>query len=144
MYCLEPATGSRRWWRPDLTNFIALTGGAVATSDLDGNLIMVSRDRGETIGSLPLRRYSVRTGNDRTDRIYLATESGLLICLRQLGHNFPVYHRYPDRLPILPELESDGDETSHSEENQSPATESPEETPAETAEESDQESPEIQ
>ena len=140
MYCLEPATGSRRWWRPDLTNFIALTGGAVATSDLDGNLIMVSRDRGETIGSLPLRRFSVRTGNDRTDRIYVATESGLLICLRQIGHNFPVYHRYPDRLPILPELESEEGESSNPEENSTPANESPEESP----EASDQESPDNQ
>ena len=105
MYCLDPVTGARRWWNPDLTNFIALVGGSVAASDANGNFVMVSRDKGETIGSLPLRRYTVRTGNDRTDRIFLATESGLLICLRQLGHTFPVYHRFPDRLPILPEIE---------------------------------------
>ena len=82
-----------------------MTGGAVAASDADGNLTMVSRSSGETIGSLPLRRYNVRTVNDRTDRIFLATESGLVICLRQIGHPYPVYHRYPDRLPLLPEIE---------------------------------------
>ena len=107
MYCLDPITGARRWWKPDLTNFIAVTGGAVAASDEDGNLVMVSRDKGETIGSLLLRRFTVRTGNDRTDRIYLATESGLVLCVRQIGHSFPVYHRYPDRLPLLPEITPD-------------------------------------
>ena len=105
MYCLDPNSGARRWWKPELTNFVAVTGGAVAASDADGNLTMVSRSSGETIGSLPLRRYNVRTVNDRTDRIFLATESGLVICLRQIGHPYPVYHRYPDRLPLLPEIE---------------------------------------
>ena len=115
MYCLDPATGDRRWWQPSLSHFIAMTGGTVAASDVDGNLVMVSRDKGETIGSLPLRRYSVRPGNDRTDRIYLATESGTVICLRQIGHTFPVYHRYPDRLPLLPELAPDEDDSTMTE-----------------------------
>jgi outer membrane protein assembly factor BamB len=111
-YCLEPDTGVRRWWKPDMLNFLAMTDGAVAGSDDDGNLVMVSRDKGETIGSLPLRKFNVRPGNDRTDRIYLATESGLVLCLRQIGHSYPVYHRYPDRLPLLPEIEpEEGSET---------------------------------
>jgi outer membrane protein assembly factor BamB len=111
MYCLDPKDGQQRWWNPNLTNFVAVVGGAVATSDLDGNLVMISRAKGEIIGSLPLRRYTVRTGNDRTDRIYLATESGLVICLRQIGHTFPVYHRFPDRLPLLPEFAPEEDST---------------------------------
>ena len=105
MFCLEPATGEQRWWHPDLASFIAVVGGAVATTDTNGNLVMVSRKKGELIGSLPVRGFSVRAGNDRTDRIYIATESGLVVSLRQLGHAFPVYHRYPDRLPLLPEIE---------------------------------------
>ena len=112
MYCLDPETGVRRWWKPDLTNFIAILGNTVAASDGNGNLVMVSRDKGETIGSLPLRRYTVRTGNDRTDRIYMATESGIVICLRQSGHTYPVFHRFPDRLPLLPEITPDDDESS--------------------------------
>ena len=126
MYCLDPQNGDRRWWKPDLTNFIAVTGESVAASDVDGNLVMLSRSNGATIGALPLRRFVVRTGNDRTDRIYLATEAGLLICLRQIGHTYPVYHRFPDRLPLLPEITPE--ETS--------------ETPAETPEEAPSETPE--
>jgi hypothetical protein len=68
---------------------------------------MISRDKGQILGQLPFRRFVVRPGNDRTDRLFLSTESGMIICLRQIGHNFPRYHRYPDRLPLLPELEPD-------------------------------------
>lgn len=119
MYCLNPATSERRWWKPEISNFIAMTGSTVAASDDEGNLVMVTRDKGETIGSLSLRRFTVRTGNDRTDRIYMATESGLVICLRQIGHTYPVYHRYPDRLPLLPEIEpEEGSETVPAEEPQ--------------------------
>ncbi|HEY0984700.1 MULTISPECIES: outer membrane protein assembly factor BamB family protein [unclassified Schlesneria] len=104
LYSLDPNTGDRRWWKPDLTHFIAATGDAVAASDVDGNLVMISRENGAAIGSLPLHRFVVRPSNDRTDRIYMATEAGLVICLRQTGHSYPVYHRFPDRLPLLPEI----------------------------------------
>lgn len=104
MYCLDSKTGFQRWWHDGISNFCAVVGSNVVASDVDGNLVLMSSERGQLIGTLPLRRYSVRTGNDRTDRVYLSTESGLLICLRQTGHQFPVYYRHPDRLPLLPEL----------------------------------------
>ncbi len=113
MYSLDPTNGDRRWWQPNLTNFIAIMGNTLATTDVDGNLVMVSRDKGEITGSLAIRRFVIHPGNERTDRIYLATESGLVVCLRQTGHTFPVYHRFPDRLPLLPEIHpEEGDESS--------------------------------
>lgn len=110
MYSLDPETGDQRWWGQTLSNFLAVVGGNVAAGDDQGNLVMVSRSSrksAEVVGSMPLRRFSVRIGNDRTDRIYLSTESGLVVCLRQLGHSYPVFHRNPDRLPLLPEFEPD-------------------------------------
>lgn len=108
MYCLDPDSGEQRWWSQTLSGFLAVIGSNVAAGDDQGNLVIASRNSRKTaqvIGSMPLRRFTVRVGNDRTDRIYLSTESGLVVCLRQIGHTFPVYHRYPDRLPILPEFE---------------------------------------
>ncbi|WP_010584508.1 outer membrane protein assembly factor BamB family protein [Schlesneria paludicola] len=104
MYSLDPASGNQRWSQPDLSEFVAIMGDTVATTDVDGNIVLVNRAKGEILGSMPLRRFSVRVGNERTDRIYMATESGVVMCLRQIGHNFPVFHQYPDRLPLLPEF----------------------------------------
>ena len=53
------------------------------------------------------RDLSVRIQNDRTDRIYLGTESGLIVCLRERGQEFPKFHMYPERSPILPEMAPD-------------------------------------
>lgn len=111
IYCLDPTTGNRRWSHPNLTHYLASLGGTVATMDVDGNLVMVSRENGQIVGALPMRRFTVQTGNERTDRIYLATQTGLVVCLRQMGHNFPIFHRFPDRLPLLPELEPDDNDS---------------------------------
>ena len=105
VYCVDPLSGVRKWSQPNLSSFLAELEGLVATTDYDGNLVMVTKDRGQIVGSLELRRFAVRIGNDRTDRIYLSTDSGLVICMRQKGHADPVYHRFPDRLPLLPEFE---------------------------------------
>ncbi len=102
MYCLEAATGTQRWWQPSLTRFLAVAGGSMFGSDDDGNLIKVSRANGAISGSFPLRVFTIRVSNDRTDRLYLSTESGLIIALRQKGELLPVFHKFPDRLPIVP------------------------------------------
>ena len=104
MYCLNSAEGTQRWWQPHLYSFVAVIGNAVYASDVDGNLIRATREEGGITATLPMRNFSVRVANDRTDRIYMATESGLLIALRKRGETIPVYHKFPDRLPILPEI----------------------------------------
>ena len=105
LYCMNAVEGTKRWWQPHLSSFVAVVGNTVYTSDIDGNLVRVSRADGGISGSLPMRAFSVRVSNDRTDRIYMSTESGLLIALRMRGETIPVFHKYPDRLPIVPEVE---------------------------------------
>ena len=71
-------------------------------SDSLGNIVIVDRNDGSPVGALPLRDFKVRVSNDRTDRMYLATESGLVISIRDKNREFPIYHKYPERRPILP------------------------------------------
>jgi outer membrane protein assembly factor BamB len=104
MYCLNATDGSQRWWQPHLNSFVAVIGDAVYASDVDGNLLRASREDGGITATLALRAFSVKVSNDRTDRIYMSTESGLVIALRKRGETIPVYHKYPDRLPLLPEI----------------------------------------
>ncbi|MFO1046225.1 MAG: PQQ-binding-like beta-propeller repeat protein [Planctomycetaceae bacterium] len=104
MFCMNAAEGTKRWWQPSLTNFIAVVGNSIYASDLDGNLVRASREDGGISAALPMRGFSVRVANDRTDRIYMSTESGLIIGLRKRGETIPVFHKYPDRLPIIPEI----------------------------------------
>jgi hypothetical protein len=76
-------------------------------SDFVGNVVVVARKDGAILGSLPLRGFKLRYGNELTDRVYLVNRSGLTVCLRERGKEFPTYHLYPERQPILPDLAPD-------------------------------------
>ncbi|GAB4139975.1 MAG: hypothetical protein Tsb009_09130 [Planctomycetaceae bacterium] len=104
MHCLNEKTGKLIWRRPDVTEFLAATPTLVYASDQVGNVLLLSRKDGAVIGHLPLRNFQIRLSNGRTDRLFIATKTGLLVCIREQGQSFPIYHQYPDRRPLLPEL----------------------------------------
>ena len=76
-------------------------------SDALGNVVIIDREDGAPVGALPLRKFKVRLTNDRTDRLFLATESGLVVSIRDQSREFPLFHKYPERRPIVPILFDD-------------------------------------
>lgn len=107
LFCLTKASGRQLWWDPKLTQFLAASTSNVYASDELGNVVVLSRPNGAVLGAIPLRSFSVRLSNDRTDRLFLSTRSGMVVCLRERGREFPVYHMHPERQPILPEFAED-------------------------------------
>ncbi|MDA1163100.1 MAG: PQQ-binding-like beta-propeller repeat protein [Planctomycetota bacterium] len=107
LYCLSRITGERRWWQPHMEDFVGSTKNILLVTDSLGQITALSPKDGAVIGSLPLKDFSVRYGNELTDRIYIATKTGLVVCFREQGKEFPTYHMFPERQPILPELSPD-------------------------------------
>jgi outer membrane protein assembly factor BamB len=107
LYCLSRITGQRRWWKPNYEDYIGSTRNLLFVTDSLGQVAVLSPEDGATIGSLPLKDFPLRYGNELTDRIYLATKTGLVVCIREQGKEFPTYHMFPERQPILPEFASD-------------------------------------
>jgi hypothetical protein len=81
-----------------------MTQTLVFARDEDQNLVIVDLKDGRFIGRIPARRYSLHVANDRNNRMYLGTKTGRVMALRQIGQDTPTYHKYPERLPILPEF----------------------------------------
>ena len=74
-----------------------------------GDLFIVDRVTGQTVASpsatlnrygLNLREYALGVTNRQNDRLYFGTESGLLICLREIGQTNPRLLRDPNVLPF--------------------------------------------
>ena len=107
MYCLSRISGQRRWWLPHMEDFVGQTSNQLFITDSLGQISVLSPKDGAVIGALPLRNFSFRYGNELTDRLYLATETGLVVCIREQGREFPTYHMFPERQPILPLFASD-------------------------------------
>ncbi len=100
-------TGDEKWERPGITDVLGASRSRLFCSDVTGNIVLLQRSTGRPLGELPLRPFSVRLQNDRTDRLFLATPSGLVMCLREQGSEFAHYHKYPERSPIVPDVEPD-------------------------------------
>lgn len=109
MYALGATSGRSQWWEPKLTQFVSCSSSTLYATDRVGNLVLVDRRDGSTRGALPMRSFTRRYENDQSDRIVLATASGLIIVLREKGQEFPIFHKYPERRPLLPELAPEGD-----------------------------------
>jgi outer membrane protein assembly factor BamB len=107
LYCLSVASGVIQWHQRRASTFLAATSDAVYASDDLGNVVVLARNDGAVVGALPMGHLSVRVQNERTDRLYLASKDGLVVGLREQGLEFPIYHKYPERRPILPEFAPD-------------------------------------
>ena len=107
VFSVDKRTGVREWWLPGMVDFVGATRTLVFFTDLTNNLVVVNRSSGYVVGVMPLKGFSVRYGNELTDRIIMATETGLTVCIREAGQEFPNYHAHPERQPILPEFASD-------------------------------------
>jgi outer membrane protein assembly factor BamB len=107
LFCLDLETGEKLWWRQGIKKFLTATPDLVFATDESEHIAVLNRKTGAPVGNLPLDNYSVQLGNDRTDRLYLATKSGRIVCIRQKGRTFPIYHKHPERRPIMPEFAPD-------------------------------------
>lgn len=106
MFRFRARDGFEIWDRParGVDKFVGATPDAIFGSDRLMNLVRLSRQTGEVQGALPLDRFTLRISNDLTDRLYLATPTGMIIALREPGRELPLYFKFPERLPIMPEF----------------------------------------
>jgi outer membrane protein assembly factor BamB len=104
LFQLSAETGQEQWWQPLASSFVSLSPNRLYATDEIGNLLVLSRTDGAVLSAVPLRKYRIKLMNERTDRIFCSSESGLIMCLRQSDLPFPIRFKHQDRYPILPEI----------------------------------------
>ncbi|WP_197999966.1 outer membrane protein assembly factor BamB family protein [Gimesia alba] len=104
IFQLSATTGQEQWWQPLGSSFVSLSPTRLYATDEIGNLLVLSRTDGAVLSAVPLRKFQIKLMNERTDRIFCASESGLVMCLRQSDLPFPIRFKHQDRYPILPEI----------------------------------------
>lgn len=109
---VAPKAGGQEVWPAPVDNvkeFIAATPNLVYASDEQDNILLIGRYDGQIRGYLPFRKFKIHPANERTDRLFLATESGLVIAIRETGRRFPLYYLNPERKPIVPLFSNETD-----------------------------------
>lgn len=95
MYALAGKDGAELWHAPRISQFVSLSPSRVYAVDDLGRLTVLDAETGSRLGSLPLQGVSIKLVNRSTDRIYLASESGMVQCLRESSSKSPVKHEPP-------------------------------------------------
>jgi outer membrane protein assembly factor BamB len=77
----------------DADRFLAANERFVYAADRSGRLVVLDRKRGIKLSMLDTSAFRVPVVNDTTDRIYLASNDGLIVCLRDRDQVDAIRHR---------------------------------------------------
>jgi len=78
---LDRETGRVVWQTRSAHRFLATSPKVVYATDRTGNLLLVDRANGVQVGFCDARDFTVPVFNDLTDRVFFASNDGLLVCL---------------------------------------------------------------
>ncbi|MDO5112944.1 MAG: PQQ-binding-like beta-propeller repeat protein, partial [Planctomycetia bacterium] len=110
MYCIDAVSGGdgdsneAKWWSPDVQQFLSCSKNRIYAMDKHDSLIILDRVSGQKISSIPITNIGIRLTNSQTDRIYLATETGLLQCLRESALEHPIDYLAAPKVEKRPKL----------------------------------------
>ncbi len=85
--------GQKVWRNRDADRFVAANPKFVYASDHSGRLLVLDRKRGTKLSTLDARQFRFPIANTMTDRIYLAANDGLIVCLHDRDYPRPFNHR---------------------------------------------------
>ncbi len=95
--------GDLVWRSPEAERFLAASKRFVYSLDRTGRLLVLDRANGAPLGRLDVRDFTVPVDNDYTDRIYLASHDGQIICLRDRAHPKPLWNKkFVEDQPLHP------------------------------------------
>jgi outer membrane protein assembly factor BamB len=98
LYRLKRTDGSEVWRNQDAARFLATNMKFVYAADPQGRLLVIDRERGTTLSTYDgTRDFVFPVRNQWTDRLYLAANDGLIVCLHDRGIDTPEVLKTPPK-----------------------------------------------
>lgn len=102
LYALSNENGRAQWYNPHAKRLIAVSQSHVYAADRINRFMILSRKEGNELASWLAPAFKISTDNQFTDRIYMSTEDGLVVCLRETENVKP--HSHPQlEAPVIEE-----------------------------------------
>lgn len=96
MYCLDATNmGSQVWWSPEVARVVAASKQKVYAADRIGRLRVLDGKNGTVLDTVSTESLPIKLTNSETDRIVLASDTGLVQCLHEVGLSEPLMRRLP-------------------------------------------------
>ncbi len=99
MHCLAAATGDEKWSAPHCVQFVAASGERIYVTDGIGRTWILDAATGARLAAISTELLPHKLVNIETDRIYLATPTGMVQCLHESALVEPLNHKPPIEEP---------------------------------------------
>jgi outer membrane protein assembly factor BamB len=87
-------TGERIWTNQKADRFISANKKFVYAADPNGRLLILDKKYGTVLWTYDTRDFVVPVSNELTDRLYLAANNGLLVCLYDKEYQKPLVMKH--------------------------------------------------
>jgi outer membrane protein assembly factor BamB len=94
LIALSNNDGSPQWTAEGVSRVLSASDKRIYALGRNGGLLVLDHEKGSLIGQLPLGGSNLSLSNAVSDRIYLASSAGEMICLREVGADYPTV-RWP-------------------------------------------------
>jgi outer membrane protein assembly factor BamB len=92
LYAIDILKGGKIWYAPNVFQFVSASNTRVYCADKLGQILILDAARGVKLDTFPAPLPTIKLINSDTDRLYLATPTGLIQCLREIELTKPIYH----------------------------------------------------
>lgn len=145
LFALDSANGSLRWVNESATRVVSASQTRLYAMNDTLRFFILDRKDGAILGGWPAYDFPISAYNQNSDRVYLATKDGLILCLAETANKTPFLHEPPPSEdapaePLPPKGEDEPSADEPSEEMEAPADNPEEDMDApEAPEESEEE-----
>lgn len=84
--------GDLRWRTPHMVRLIGVSKDFVYAANVNNDFVILSRDDGHLIARFRSPAFTISSDNQFTDRLYMSTKDGLIVCLHEKTHDAPFAH----------------------------------------------------
>jgi hypothetical protein len=95
MHCLSTENGEQLWQAGRVERFVAASPERVYGMDRWSNMYILDRATGALRARVSSRGSTMPLVNQQTDRLYLASPTGLVQCLHEIGIEEPIQYIAP-------------------------------------------------
>ena len=92
LYCLDSLSGDPKWFTHEIDRFISASGSRLYCLDTLNRLVVLDSETGGRILIAAAGSLDLILLNNKTDRIYVGSKSGLIQCLREPRLEYPLVH----------------------------------------------------
>jgi outer membrane protein assembly factor BamB len=92
LFAIDANTAQEQWMTPNIRRYIAGNDQRLYCLDPRGDLVVLDRATGSLVGTIAAGQLDVPILNTQTDRIILASATGLVQCFRESSRPWPTVH----------------------------------------------------